>query len=164
MDADTKLIPAEAARHIQSYEQKMRWASAQAIGATGVALVTAQLLQNKILPCTPLIDIGFDIVTAYGSLLKRAQVKATQIASKTRNDSTTFCITRNKSGFVRNGAYMAAPARAYEFDEVDVFIFTHITRGHFYVVPSAEIDLKRHKLSLTPASPWANAWWVLKTP
>jgi hypothetical protein len=154
---------AEAAR-IQSYEETMRWPTSQAIGAAGVALVSSQLLQRKILPCTPMIDIGYDIVTAYGNLMKRAQIKATQVATSTKNNSTPFCVKRNKGGYSRNGAYMPTPSRGYAFDEIDVFIFAHIDRAHFYIVPASEIDLNRHKLSLSPDSKWADAWWVLKTP
>jgi hypothetical protein len=152
------------AKRIQSHEEKMRWNTAQAIGAAGVSLVTAQLLMHKILPCTPMIDIGFDIVTAYGNLLKRAQIKTTQMDGQTKNNSTAFSVKRNKTGHVRNGTYMSTPARAYEIDEVDVFIFANIKYGHFYILPAREIDLNRHKLSLAPDSKWANAWWVLKTP
>jgi hypothetical protein len=148
---------------IQSHEEKMRWPTAQAIGATGVALVTAQLLRHRILPCMPVMDIGFDLVTAYGNLLKRAQIKATQMAENVKTNSTAFSVKRHKVGHVRAGTYMTTPARGYDVDEVDVFIFTNIRHGHFYVMPAAEIDLKRHKLSLSPNSKWANAWWVLKT-
>lgn len=156
------MTPAEASR-IQSYEEKMQWPEAQAIGAAGVALVTAQLLGNKILPCTPVIDIGFDLVTAYSDTLKRVQIKATQIETKTRTNSATFCVKRNKSGFGRAGNYIAMPARDYNDNHIDVFIFAHITRAQFYVVPAYAIDLKRYKISLTPKSEWANAWWVLKS-
>jgi hypothetical protein len=152
------------AKRIQSHEEKMRWPTAQAIGAAGVSLVTAQLLLNRILPCTPMMDIGFDLVTAYGNLLKRAQIKATQTDENVKTSSTSFSVKRNKAGHVRNGTYMPTPARGYDVDEVDVFIFANIKHGHFYVIPAEEIDLKRYKLSLSPDSKWANAWWVLKTP
>jgi hypothetical protein len=152
------------AERIQSHEEKMRWPTAQAIGAAGVSLVTAQLLLNRVLPCTPMMDIGFDLVTAYGNLLKRAQIKATQMDENVKTSSTSFSVKRNKAGHVRNGTYMPTPARGYEIDEVDVFIFANIKHGHFYVIPAEEIDLKRYKLSLSPDSKWANAWWVLKTP
>jgi acyl-CoA thioesterase len=111
-----------------------------------------------------MMDIGFDLVTAYGNLLKRAQIKATQMDENIKTSSTSFSVKRNKAGHVRNGTYMPAPARGYEIDEVDVFIFANIKHGHFYVIPAEEIDLKRYKLSLSPDSKWANAWWVLKTP
>jgi hypothetical protein len=111
-----------------------------------------------------MIDIGFDIVTAYGSLLKRAQIKATQLDGQTKNSSTAFSVKRNKVGHVRNGTYMSSPARGYEAGEVDVFIFANIKYGHFYIMPAGEIDLNRYKLSLSPDSKWADAWWVLKTP
>jgi hypothetical protein len=152
------------AKRIQSHEEKMRWPTAQAVGAAGVSLVTAQLLLNRVLPCMPIMDIGFDLVTAYGNLLKRAQIKATQMDENVKTSSTSFSVKRNKTGHVRNGTYISTPARGYDVDEVDVFIFANIKHGHFYVMPAEEIDLKRYKLSLSPDSKWANAWWVLKTP
>lgn len=151
------------AKRIQSHEEKMRWPTAQAIGAAGVSLVTAQLLLHRILPCTPIMDIGFDLVTAYGNLLKRTQIKATQVDGNVKTSSTSFSVKRNKFGNVRNGTYTPTPARGYDVDEVDVFIFANIKHGHFYVMPADEIDLKRYKLSLSPDSKWADAWWVLKT-
>lgn len=151
------------AQRIQTYEQQMKWPAAQAVGAIGVAMVEAHMLDNKIVPCRPALDIGFDLASAFGPVMKRVQVKATQSATRTRNDSTTFTIMRSKAGIVRNGKYLYAPAKSYADHEIDVFVFVHVDRGHFYVVPAEEIDLNRHKLSLTPASKWADAWWVLKT-
>jgi hypothetical protein len=150
---------AEAAR-IQAIEETMRWPSALAIGARGVSLAAAQLLAHKVLPCTPIMDIGFDIVTAYGPTLKRVQVKSTQVLSP--NKSTTFSIVKQKAGHSRGGKYVHTNTRRYRANEIDVFIFVHATRNHFYVMPASEIDLKRHNITFTPKSKWADAWWVLK--
>lgn len=151
------------AQRIQTYEEQMKWPAAQAVGAIGVAMAEAHMLDNKIVPCRPALDIGFDLAAAFGPVLKRVQVKATQSSKRTRNDSTTFNITRTKSGFTRNGTYFPTPARAYDDNEIDAFVFVHIDRGHFYVMPASAIDLRRHKISLDPGSQWADAWWVLKT-
>lgn len=151
------------AQRIQTYEEQMKWPMAQAVGAIGVAMAEAHMLDNKIVPCRPALDIGFDLAAAFGPVLKRVQVKATQSSKRTRNDSTAFNILRAKAGFTRNGKYMHTPARAYDDHEIDAFVFVHINRGHFYIVPSSAIDLNRHKISLDPTSQWADAWWVLKT-
>jgi hypothetical protein len=155
------MTSADAAR-IKATEEVMRWPSALAIGAQGVALATAQLLAHKILPCTPVVDIGFDIVTASGPLLKRVQVKSTQIINTRR--STTFSIVKHKAGHVRGGKYVHTNTRRYKVNEVDAFIFVHATLHEFYVMPASAIDFKRHNISFTPASKWANAWDVLKQP
>lgn len=151
----------EAGR-IQTYEEQMKWPIAQAVGAIGVAMVEAHMLNNKIVPCRPALDIGFDLASAFGPVMKRVQVKATQAAKRTRNDSTTFNIMRSKAGMTRGGKYMHTPAKAYADNEIDVFVFVHVDRGHFYIVPADAIDLNRHKISLAPDSEWADAWWVLK--
>lgn len=150
------------AQRIQTYEEQMKWPIAQAVGAIGVAMVEAHMLDNKIVPCRPALDIGFDLASAFGPVLKRVQVKATQTAARTRNNSTTFNIMRSKTGMMRAGKYVHIPAKSYTDNEIDVFVFVHVDRGHFYVVPSAEIDLNRHKITFDPSSKWADAWWALK--
>lgn len=152
------------AQRVQAYEAAMKWPTAQAIGATGVALVEAQLLEHKIVPCRPMLDIGFDLVTSFGSVMRRVQVKATRIKSTTKNNSTTFNIQRAKVGMTRGGKYMHTESMAYTDHEIDVFVFVHIESADYYVIPAAEIDLKRHKISLNPSSQWAGAWDYLKTP
>jgi hypothetical protein len=152
------------ARRIQTYEEQMKWPQAQAVGAIGVAMAEAHMLDNKIVPCRPALDVGFDLASAFGPVMKRVQVKATQSGKRTRNDSTTFHITRTKTGVARAGKYMHTPAQSYAADQIDAFVFVHVERGHFYVMPAAAIDLNRHKIALAPDSPWADAWWVLKTP
>lgn len=152
------------ARRIQAYEETMKWPTAQAIGAAGVALVEVQLLEHRIVPCRPTLDIGFDLVTSFGAVMKRVQVKATRVKSTTKNNSTTFNIQRAKVGVMRGGQYMHTASMAYTDHEIDIFIFVHIESGHYYVIPADEIDLRRHKIALNPSSPWANAWEYLKTP
>lgn len=152
------------AQRIQTYEETMKWPTAQAVGAIGVAMVEAHMLDNKIVPCRPALDIGFDLAAAFGPTLKRVQVKATRSEKRTRNDSTTFNIMRSKAGFMRGGRYVHIPAQAYADNEIDAFVFVHVDRGHFYVMPASEIDLNRHKIALAPDSKWTDAWWVLKTP
>lgn len=147
---------------IESYETHMKWPTACAIGAAGVALAKAQMLQNQVLPCTPEIDIGFDVVTVFNAVLKRVQIKATQQLVRNSVDSVTFCVNKRKAGFSRDGTYMHSTARSYSIDEFDAFIFVHNLQHRFFVVPTSELDVSRHKITFTPDSEWADAWWVLK--
>lgn len=151
------------ARRIQTYEEQMKWPRAQAVGAIGVAMAEAHMLDHKIVPCRPALDVGFDLASAFGPVMKRVQVKATQSSKRTRNDSTTFNIMRTKTGVWSAGKYMHTPAQAYDDNEIDAFVFVHVERGHFYIMPASAIDLNRHKIALAPDSQWADAWWVLKT-
>lgn len=153
---------ADAAK-IKTYEEEMKWPHALAIGAIGVSLVEAQMIDHKIIPCRPTIDIGFDLVSVFGSVLKRVQVKATQAENRTKNDSTVFNVTRTRAGMTRNGKYMHTSPQSYREHAIDIFVFVHIERGHYYVVPASALNLSRHKISLSPTSEWSDAWHLLKT-
>lgn len=149
---------------VESVEAALKWPTGPAIGAVGVALVKAKLLQHEILPCAPELDIGFDMVTVFNTVLNRIQVKATQCADRNSVDSVTFCVKRRKAGISRSGHYVAAAAQTYDSAAFDAFIFVHNIQQRFFIVPAGAIDLNRHKISFTPESRWADAWWVLKKP
>jgi hypothetical protein len=149
---------------VESVETALKWPEASAIGAAGVALVKAKLLQHEILPCAPELDIGFDLVTVFNTVLNRVQVKATQCADRNSVDSITFCVKRRKTGMSRSGQYLAAAAQPYSRAMFDAFVFVHNVQQRFFIVPANAIDLNRHKISFTPESRWADAWWVLKKP
>lgn len=132
----------------------------QTIGARGVALAMAEMCSRNILPCTPFIDIGFDLISAYRHVLKRVQVKATSVHPSKNNGNFTFSVKRRKNW--RLDKKNAPGSRSYEDNEIDVFIFVHTTMQLFFVVPADEIDYQRHKISFSLDSQWRNAWNVLK--
>ncbi len=143
--------------------QEETWPNAIAIGAEGVSLAIAKLLRHKIVPCVPLIDIGYDLVSGYDDVVKRIQVKATTTINTARPDSTRFSLCKSKACKTRRGSAAMTKRRAYRPTDVDVFIFVHVRLKRFFIVPAAELDFRRHWITFDRASKWANAWHVLKT-
>ena len=163
MDAPKK-APATKKQKSSRITEGRSWPRAIAIGHRGVALTHSELLANEILPCFPAIDIGFDLVSVHKNVLKRIQVKATEVTKAVTRNGMTFCLSRNKSGSSRNGVYAPSPCRHYSAQDADVFVFVHNVLRLFYVVPSSELNFARHKISFKPDSKWANAWHVLRQP
>jgi hypothetical protein len=71
---------------------------------------------------------------------------------------------RKKPGITKGGKYAPTPKRSYCSADIDAFIFVHIPERKFYVLPARKVNFNRHKITFRPDSPWAEAWWVLKTP
>lgn len=161
--ADKKQRSVPALCKTVSCEQCKNWPKSVAIGARGEALTQAELLSQEIVPCFPKIDIGFDLVASYRHVLKRVQVKATESMLAVTPTSVTFCLSRQKAGHMRGGVYTKTPSKAYDHADVDVFVFVHNLLRLFYVVPSSEIDLTKHKISFRQNTRWRNAWDVFKT-
>lgn len=136
-----------------------RWSKPGAIGAKGVALAIAEMYDHQIVPCEPKFDIGYDLVAAHNSTLKRVQVKSTSIAP-TRSGIFYFSIKRRKNAQVDNNNM---PAISYRDNEIDVFVFVHTKLHLFFIVPASEIDYGKHKISFLRGSLWHNAWHVLKS-
>ena len=143
-------------------QSQSKWPEAVAIGAEGVSLAIAKMLRHKIVPCVPIIDIGYDLVSGYGSVVKRVQIKATTLINASRPESMRFSLSKHKAGLHRNGAYVPAQRRVYHPSDVDVFIFVHVRLKKFYVMPVAELDFRKHYITFNGKSPWADAWHVLK--
>ena len=139
-------------------QEDNRWSEPVAIGAKGVALAIAEMCDHQIVPCEPKFDIGYDLVAAHNSILKRVQIKSTSIPPA-GNGSFTFSVKRRKNWVVDNNN---VPAISYKDNEIDVFVFVHTKLHVFFVVPAAEIDYGRYKISFLPGSPWRDAWHVLK--
>lgn len=140
------------------------WPDSIAIGAEGVSLAIAKLLRHQIVPCIPIIDIGFDLVSGYQGVVKRIQVKATTRINPATPDSTQFSLSKNKACGSRRGSSKLQKRRSYCPEDVDVFIFVHVRLKRFFVVPAAELDFSKHWISFNSRSRWSNAWDVLKTP
>lgn len=112
------------------------------------------LIREHILPYRRSLDIGTDIITHYGDVLKRVQVKGQ--ASKGRGEHTfTFSTCRNELGV----------KRPYRPNEIDAFIFVHTEAERFFVMPADQIIAsKRCTITFSPTShpDWEDAWWILK--
>ncbi len=140
------------------------WPNSIAIGAEGVSLAIAKLLRHQIVPCIPIIDIGYDLVSGHQHIVKRIQVKATTTINMSAPDVTKFSLSKNKACSGRRGGSKLQKRRAYCPEDVDVFIFVHVRLKRFFVVPVAELDFSKHWISFNKRSRWSNAWDVLKTP
>lgn len=139
-----------------------RWSNALAIGARGVSLVIAEMYEHQIVPCVPLMDIGYDLIAAHNNVLKRVQVKATKVEPESSNGLFTFSVRRRKN--CRNQRPPNSTSSAlYADNEIDTFIFVHTELRQFFIVPGDEIEYSRHKISFMLTSPWNDAWHVLKT-
>ena len=144
-------------------QSESKWPEAVAIGAEGVSLAIAKLLRHKIVPCVPVIDIGYDLVSGFGSVVKRVQIKATTRINLSNPDSVRFSLSKHKAGLHRNGSYVPAQRRVYHPKDIDVFIFVHVRLKKFYVVPAIELDFRKHYVTFNSQSKWADAWHVLQT-
>ena len=120
-------------------------------------MASAEMLINGISPSRPEDDHGFDIVSVFGSKVCRVQVKSVyEQKASPRKGSYKFGIRRTK-----NTTSTRRPV-TYGDDEIDAFVFVSVTTKAFWVMPVSEVNLSSHKVSLSPESPWHNAWHVLK--
>jgi hypothetical protein len=134
--------------------------SPRAAGEAGRLLASAEMLIHGISPSRPEDDHGYDIVSVHGSKLCRVQVK-TVYMQKPRPFvmSETFPVRRHK---VCKKQRAEDKNPTYGDNELDAFVFVSLVTRRFWVIPSQEIDLNSHKLSLREDSQWHNAWHVLK--
>lgn len=128
--------------------------STRAAGEVGRLLASAEMLINGISPSRPEDDHGYDIVSVFGSRVCRVQVKSVyeQMASP-KSGSYKFNVRRAKN---------KQRKEMYAEDEIDAFVFVSVATRAFWVMPVSEINLSSHKVSLSPTSPWHEAWHVLK--
>lgn len=118
------------------------------------------MYEHKIVPCVPLIDIGYDLVVAYNGILKRVQVKSTSVAPHKKTGSITFSTRRRKT--CRKQRIPSPDNDCYGHREIDAFIFVHTKLQRFFIMPGNRISGLRHKISFTADSPWRDAWDVLQ--
>ena len=131
--------------------------SPRAAGEVGRLLASAEMLINGISPSRPEDDHGFDIVSVFGAKVCRVQVKSVyEQQASPRAGSYTFSVRRlkNQQSKGRTGVYGD--------DEIDAFVFVSVATKAFWVMPVSEVNLSAYKVSLSPGSPWHNAWHVLK--
>jgi hypothetical protein len=134
--------------------------SPRAAGEVGRLLASAEMLINGISPSRPEDDHGYDIVSVYGSKLCRVQVKTVYMQKpRPLSMSETFPVRRRR---VCRRQRQDCRNSTYAEGELDAFVFVSLVTKSFWVVPTHEIDLNSHKLSLRTDSPWHNAWHVLK--
>jgi hypothetical protein len=136
--------------------------SSRAAGTIGEMMAAIEMLRHGIVCCEPVLDIGVDMMTFFGAVMKRVQIKA-QLADEKMPGKLTFCVTKRKSGMNRNGIYMPSPAVSYADGEVDAFVFVHTELRRFYVVPASEV-VNKYKMTFNLDSKWADAWYILQTP
>ena len=122
------LVPAESA---------LVYTEDECIGIAGTHRVISELLLRDVQVSQPVVDIGFDLITAHGV---RIQVKASRISTRQYKD----------------GAYYFSPTRRYykeegkrlhkddrvPSDEYDFAIFWGIEQNRFWIVPSALLGNK----------------------
>lgn len=136
-----------------------RWSKPVAIGAKGVSLAIAEMYDHQIVPCVPLMDIGYDLIAAHNHVLKRVQVKATSVAPERPNGLLTFSVKRRKA---MKANQKTVAAISYTGDEIDAFIFVHTKMHVFFIVPADQIKYSRYKISFSLTSRWRDAWHLLK--
>jgi len=137
-----------------------RWAEKQALGAKGVSMAISEMYDHHIVPCVPLIDIGYDLVVAHNNVLKRVQVKSTAVAPNKKTGSITFSTRRRKT--CRKQREPDVTNDCYARKEIDAFIFVHTRLQLFFIIPGAMISGTRHKISFGPDSRWRDAWALLQ--
>lgn len=134
-----------------------------AIGAAAQCLAAAGMICNDIMPCAPLIDLGFDTLScAYGSRFCRVQIRG-QRSCRDRGQIFRFSLLRRKTGISRDGEYLTSPERRFSPDDIDAFVFVHIVYMRFFIVPASDIDWTKSRIVLRPGDEWENAWHHLKT-
>ena len=115
------------------------------------------MLINGISPSRPEDDHGYDIVSVFGSKVCRVQVKSVyEQQPRPRKGSYTFGIRRIKNQQARGRSGI------YGDEEIDAFVFVSVATKAFWVLPVSAVNLSAYKVSLSPISPWHNAWHVLK--
>ena len=115
------------------------------------------MLINGISPSRPEDDHGYDIVSVFGSKVCRVQVKSVyEQQARPRKGSYTFSVRRTKN------QHSGERPALYGDDEIDAFVFVSVATKAFWVLPVSAVNLSAYKLSLSPVSPWHNAWHVLK--
>jgi hypothetical protein len=131
--------------------------SSRAAGEVGRLLASAEMLINGISPSRPEDDHGIDIVSMFGSKICRVQVKSVyEQQASPRKGSYKFSVRRIKNQQSRERAGL------YGDEEIDAFVFVSVATKAFWVMPVSEVNLSSYKVSLSPISPWHNAWHVLK--
>jgi hypothetical protein len=137
------------------------------IGAAGVQLVAAEMLKRSIIPSYQALDIGYDLISDYGGVLKRVQVKSQWTIERGREKSASirFSVMRRKITD-DSGALVKDPARHRRYDkqEIDAMIFVNFERDKYFIVPTQAVNLKKFYITFSLDSPWLDAWWVLGAP
>jgi hypothetical protein len=133
------------------------------IGAAGVQFAAAQMLLNKITPCFPIWDGGYDLVSEFQGVIKRVQVKATATIEKRRShlSALRFSLYRRKPNATTNVGNFYRKKKVYTHGQFDAMVFVNFPRNKLFVVPASHINFSRAHIYLSPDSPWLNAWWVL---
>jgi hypothetical protein len=139
------------------------------IGAAGVQLVAAEMLKRGIIPSYQALDIGYDLISDYGGVLKRVQVKSQWNIERGRekNPNIRFSVMRRKVTADPGLASVNKDSkrhRRYDKREIDAMIFANFERDKYFIVPSQAVDLTRFYITFPEHSPWLNAWWVLGAP
>lgn len=112
------------------------------------------MLANGIVPCTPAVDVGFDLVAATGSAARRVQVKTVGRGKRWR-------ILRKRTGNTIDGSYLHSPQQSYQGNEFDFFVFVRIEDQACYVVPTSVALKNKTSVTLEDDSPWRGAWGAL---
>lgn len=123
-------------------------------------MVISEMYDYQIVPCVPLIDVGYDLIGAYNNTLSRVQVKSTKTLAHPVTGAITFSTRRRKS--CKNSREANSPHNCYAKKEIDLFIFVHIPTHQFFIVPGDDIDYSRHKISFRPEDPRKNAWHLFQ--
>lgn len=137
------------------------------IGAAGVQLVAAEMLKRSIIPSYQALDIGYDLISDYGGVLKRVQVKSQWTIERGREKSPSirFSVMRRKIADGTDALVKdLSRHRRYEKQELDAMIFANFERDKYFIVPSQAVNLKKFYITFPADSPWLDAWWVLGAP
>lgn len=89
--------------------------SSQVAGELGAAIVSKRMIERNIVPCRPLIDVGYDIVAVAGEYIWRVQVKATRYKITFDNSRYQFSTSRSHRVNGQKGR------RKYPPGTVDIF-------------------------------------------
>ena len=130
----------------------------RAAGEVGRLLASAELLRRGFGVSKPENDTGFDLITSYGSIMKRVQIKTIYKAKVSSSGSEDFSIRR------RRYSRAAAPCETnltYRAGEIDAFVFVSLVTNNFWIVPSEEVDLSGHKRAMRLGNRYHDSWHLL---
>lgn len=134
----------------------------QMVGQAGAHHAAAQLLKHGIISLFPNVDVGYDLLTDAGGVLRRVQVKTELDGNKARPNlgQLRYSLRRRKTKKTQENDTTNFDKR-YTTGMIDAMIFVTFRHDTLFIIPSREVDFKRDWIYYEQLRPWENAWWAL---